>query len=148
MKNNTARVTILCSLIIAVIMILGTVWSGQSAKKDTEQAVRTVSLLYLDELAGRREQVVENNLQGNIRTIQVAIGLLSEDDLSDKAHLEAYQSRMKQLYKLDKFAFVDTDGLIYTSLGMQDNIEEYGFDYRTISEPEISIFNPHTPKKR
>ena len=148
MKNNTARVTILCSLIIAVIMILGTVWSGQSAKKDTEQAVRTVSLLYLDELAGRREQVVENNLQGNIRTIQVAIGLLSEDDLSDKAHLEAYQSRMKQLYKLDKFAFVDTDGLIYTSLGMQDNIEEYGFDYRTISEPEISIFNPHTPEKK
>ena len=148
MKNNTARVTILCSLIIAVIMILGTVWSGQSAKKDTEQAVRTVSLLYLDELAGRREQVVENNLQGNIRTTQVAIGLLSEDDLSDKAHLEAYQSRMKQLYKLDKFAFVDTDGLIYTSLGMQDNIEEYGFDYRTISEPEISIFNLHTPEKK
>ena len=148
MKNNTARVTILCSLIIAVIMILGTVWSGQSAKKDTEQAVRTVSLLYLDELAGRREQVVENNLQGNIRTIQVAIGLLSEDDLSDKAHLEAYQSRMKQLYKLDKFAFVDTDGLIYTSLGMQDNIEEYGFDHRTISEPEISIFNLHTPEKK
>ena len=148
MKNNTTRVTILCSLIIAVIMILGTVWSGQSAKKDTEQAVRTVSLLYLDELAGRREQVVENNLQGNIRAIQVAIGLLSEDDLSDKAHLEAYQSRMKQLYKLDKFAFVDTDGLIYTSLGMQDNIEEYGFDHRTISEPEISIFNPHTPEKK
>lgn len=62
MKNNTARITILCSLIIAVIMVLGTIWSGQSAKKDTEQAARTVSILYLDELAGRREQVVENNL--------------------------------------------------------------------------------------
>ena len=148
MKNHTTRLTISCSLIIAVILILGTVWVGQSAKKDTEQAVRTVSLLYLDELAGRREQVVENNLQNNIRTIRIAIDLLSEEDLSDKAHLEAYQSRMKQLYKLDKFAFVDTDGLIYTSLGTQDNIEEYGFDYRTISEPEISIFNPHTPEKK
>ena len=148
MKNNTARITILCSLIIAVIMILGTFWVGRSARKDTEQAARTVSLLYLDELAGRREQVVENNLQNNIRTIQVAIDLLSEEDLSDKAHLEAYQSRMKQLYELDKFAFVDTDGLIYTSLGTQDNVEEYGFDYRTISEPEISIFNPHTPEKK
>ena len=97
MKNNTARITILCSLVIAFIMMLGTIWSGQSAKKDTEQAVRTVSLLYLDELAGRREQVVENNLQGNIQTIQVAIGLLSEEDLSGKAHLEAYQSRMHRL---------------------------------------------------
>ena len=148
MKNNTARITVLCSLIIAVIMILGTIWAGQSAKKDTEQAVRTVSLLYLDELAGRREQVVENNLQSNIRTIQVAIGLLSEEDLSDKAHLEAYQSRMKKLYKLDKFAFVDTDGLIYTSQGTQDNIDEYGFDYRTLSEPEISIFNLNSPEKK
>ena len=148
MKNNTARITILCSLIIAVIMVLGTIWSGQSAKKDTEQAARTVSILYLDELAGRREQVVENNLQGNIQTIQIAIGLLSEEDLSDKAHLEAYQSRMKQLYKLDKFAFVDADGLIYTSLGTQDNIEEYGFDYRTISKPEISIRNLDSPEKK
>ncbi len=148
MKNNTARITILCSLIIAVIMILGTFWVGRSARKDTEQAARTVSLLYLDELAGRREQVVENNLQNNIRTIQVAIDLLTEEDLSDKAHLEAYQSRMKQLYELDKFAFVDADGLIYTSLGTQDNIEEYSFDYRTISEPEISIFNLHTPEKK
>ena len=148
MKNNTARITILCSLIIAVIMVLGTIWSGQSAKKDTEQAARTVSILYLDELAGRREQVVENNLQGNIQAIQIAIGLLSEEDLSDKAHLEAYQSRMKQLYKLDKFAFVDADGLIYTSLGTQDNIEEYGFDYRTISKPEISIRNLDSPEKK
>lgn len=148
MKNNTARITVLCSLIIAVIMILGTIWAGQSAKKDTEQAVRTVSLLYLDELAGRREQVVENNLQSNIRTIQVAIGLLSKEDLSDKAHLEAYQSRMKKLYKLDKFAFVDTDGLIYTSQGTQNNIDEYGFDYRTLSEPEISIFNLNSPEKK
>ena len=148
MKNNTARITILCSLIIAVIMVLGTIWSGQSAKKDTEQAARTVSILYLDELAGRREQVVENNLQGNIQTIQIAIGLLSEEDLSDKAHLEAYQSRMKQLYQLEKFAFVDADGLIYTSLGTQDNIEEYGFDYRTISKPEISIRNLDSPEKK
>ncbi len=148
MKNNTARITILCSLIIAVIMILGTVWAGQSAKKDTEQAVHTVSLLYMDELAGRREQVVKNNLQGNIQTIRVAIDLLSEEDLSDKAHLEAYQSRMKMLYKLDKFAFVDTDGLIYTSQGTQNNIEEYGFDYRILSEPEISIFNLNSPEKK
>ncbi len=147
-KNNTARVAILCSLIIAVIVVLGTVWAGQSAKRDTEQAVRTVSLLYLDELAGRREQVVENNLQGNIQTIQIAIDLLSEEDLSDKAHLEAYQSRIKQLYKLDKFAFVDTDGLIYTSKGTQNNIDEYSFDYRTLSKPEISIFNINSKEKK
>ena len=138
----------MCSLLIAVLLVLGTLWMGSSSKKDTDRAVRTVSLMYLDELAGRREQVVENNLQGNINTIRVAMDLLTEDDLSDKAHLEAYQSRMKKLYDLDKFAFVDTEGLIYTSLGTQTNIDEYGFDYKTITEPEISVFNLNTPEKK
>ena len=73
---------------------------------------------------------------------------MTEEDLSDKAHLEAYQTRMKQLYKLDKFAFVDTEGLIYTSTGTQDNIDEYSFDYRMLSEPEISILHPDSADKR
>jgi len=121
---------------------------GSRARRDTEEAVRSVSLLYLDELAGRREQVVEDNFQEKIQTIRVAIDLMTDEDTSDKAHLEAYQTRMKQLYHLDKFAFVDTDGLIYTSTGTQSNIDEYSFDYRALSEPEISIFNPKSSEKR
>ena len=121
---------------------------GSRARRDTEEAVRSVSLLYQDELAGRREQVVEDNLQEKIQTIRVAIDLMTDEDTSDKAHLEAYQTRMKQLYHLDKFAFVDTDGLIYTSTGTQSNIDEYSFDYRALSEPEISIFNPKSSEKR
>ena len=105
------------SLVLAVILVAGTMWMGASARRDTEEAVRSVSLLYLDELAGRREQVVEGNLREKIQTIRVAIDLMTDEDLSDKAHLEAYQTRMKQLYHLDKFAFVDTDGLIYSSTG-------------------------------
>ena len=122
-RNHTAEIAVIGSLILAVILVAGTIWMGRSARKDTEEAVRTVSLLYLDELAGRREQVVENNLEGKIDTIRVAIDLMTEEDLSDKEHLQNYQSRMKQLYTLDKFAFVDTDGLIYTSLGTEINIE-------------------------
>ncbi|MCR5693992.1 MAG: hypothetical protein K6G89_03345 [Clostridia bacterium] len=147
-KISTAGIITICSLLIVIILAVGTLWVGQSTRKDTDKAVRTVSLLYLDELAGRREQVVENNLQSNIQTIRAAIDLMTETDLSDKAHMEAYQSRMKQLYKLDKFAFVDADGLIYTSLGTQTNIEEYGFDYKTINKPEISVFNLNSPEKK
>ena len=147
-KNYTVMIAILGILILAVILVVGTMWTGEQARRDTEEAVRSVSLLYLDELAGRREQVVEDNLQEKIQTIQVAIELMTEDDLQDKAHLEAYQQRMKRLYKLDKFAFVDTNGLIYTSTGTQDNIDEYSFDYRTLSKPEISIFNLEGEERR
>ena len=123
-NKRTTWIVILGSFLLVLLMVAGTVWMGWSAQRDTEQAVRSVSLLYLDELAGRRKQVVEKNLRDRIDTISVAIELMTEEDLRDAQHLAAYQARMKKLFTLDKFAFVDTDGLIYTSLGTQDNIEE------------------------
>ena len=146
--NKTAKIAIIGSLIVAVILVLGTIWMGHSAREDTEQAVRSVSLLYLDELAGRREKVVESNLQNKIRDMNVAIELMTREDLSDMEHLQEYQSRMKSLYNLEKFAFVDTDGLIYTSQGTQTNIADYSFDYRTLSEAEISILNLESTEKQ
>lgn len=147
-QRHTATITIVGGVILMLILVLGTVWMGRSARIDTDDAVRTVSLLYLEELAGRREQVVENNLENKINVINVAIDLMTEDDLSDKTHLEAYQTRMKRLYSLDKFAFVDTNGLIYVSTGYQDNIEDYSFDYKTLSEPEISVFSLENGEKQ
>ena len=83
-KNTVAGIAIVCTVVIAVVFVLGTIWMGQSTKKDADRAARAVSLMYLDELAGRREQVVENNLQSSIQTIRVAIDLLTQEDLSDK----------------------------------------------------------------
>ena len=148
-RNNRAiKIAVIGSILIAIILVVSTLWMVQTAKRDNEIAVKTVSLMYLDELAGRREQVVDNNLQNRIRDLRTAVGLMDEEDLSDLDHLQAYQSRMKQLYVLDRFAFVDENGLIYTSLGPQDNIAEYAFDYLTISEPEISIFNLNSSEKK
>ena len=140
-RSRVFRFTAAGILIVALMLMLGTFWLGSSANKSTEEAVRNVSLFYLDELAGRREQVVDSNLQDSIRNLRVAVGLMNEDDLTDMESLQAYQARMKQLYNLEKFAFVDEDGLIYTSLGTQTDIDSYEFDYKTISEPEISVKN-------
>ena len=94
-KNSTAWIAVIGSIIILVIIVAGTVWLGQNARNDTQKAVRTVSLLYMDELAGRREQVMESSLGSRIRDLNVAISLMDEDDLSDEAHLQAYQNRMR-----------------------------------------------------
>ena len=145
--KNTIRITVIGGILVVLILVVGTIWMGQSAKKDTENAVHSVSLLYLDELAGRREQVVESNLKKNINDIKTAIDLMTDEDKSDTEHLQAYQAKMKRIYNLEKFAFVDTNGLIYTSKGTQTNINDYQFDYKTISEPEISIFNMDSADK-
>ncbi len=147
-QKRTMTAAVAGGILVILILALGTVWMGREAKTDTEDAVHSVSFLYLDELAERREQVVEDNLAGKIEVIRVAIDLMTAEDLSDKAHLEAYQKRMKQLFRLDKFAFVDTKGLIYTSLGTEENIAEYHFDPATLKEPEVSIFNPAGGKKQ
>ena len=78
---NTARIAVIGGLIVMLALVLTTVWMGRSTGRDTEDAVRTVSLLYLDELAGRREQVVAENLQDRIFDMQTALDLMTEEDL-------------------------------------------------------------------
>ena len=132
---------IIGTLIVVTILIVGTFWMGTSVSEDNEEAVRTVSLLYLDELAGRREQVVASALGDYINDMTLALDMLTKDDLSTVEKLQAYQARVKKLYGLEKFAFVDTDGVIYTSRGTRTDISEYGFDYKQLTETQVSIKN-------
>ncbi|MBQ7705285.1 MAG: response regulator [Selenomonadaceae bacterium] len=147
-KNKLTRAVIASSLIVMSILIFGTIWIGKSVSEDTEKAVRNVSLLYLDELAGRREQVVASTLENYISDMDIALELIERDDLSSLENLQAYQARMKQLYGLERFAFVDTEGLIYTSRGTRNDIAKYNFDYNEIAAPEISIKNLEGDNKK
>ena len=148
-RRSTAPVAIISAVILAAVLIGGTILTGQSAHRDTEDAAHSVSMLYLDELAGRREQVVEDNLNKNINVIRIAIGMIDEEDLSDLEHMRAYQRRVKQLFSLERFAFVDADGLVYTADdGVRDEMDQYGFDHLTLSGPEISIRNIGSMEKK
>ena len=148
-NNHTVRIAFIGGLIVAAILVLGTIWTGRSAQRDTAEAVRSVSMLYLDELAGRREQVVEDNLNDNIRVIDIALGMITEEDLSDLEHMRDYQRGVKLLFSLERFAFVDADGLVYTAdEGIQEDIDLYSFDYRTLAGPEISVRNEQSTEKK
>ena len=147
-KKTTTMTAILGGVVLVLILVFGSIWTGRSARTDTESAVHSVSLLYLDELAGRREQVVAGNMQEKIDVIETALDMMTEEDLSDPEHLQAYQAKMKKLFVLEKFAFVDTDGLIYTSLGTQTDIDQYQFDYLALEGPEISIKNLKSEDKK
>ena len=146
-SKSTITAAVVGSVAFVLILTIGTLMTGLLATKDTQSAVESVSLLYLDELAGRREQVVSSNLSKSIKDMNIALELMTEDDLADIEHLQAYQARMKRIYNLEKFAFVDSKGTIYTANGIQHNIDEYDFDYKTISEPEISVRNIYGANK-
>lgn len=146
-KKNLGPAVFAGIAVVLAILIIGTLWMGHEAGKDTEKAVHRVSLLYLDELAGRREQVVASNLAGRIETINKAVDLMTDDDLQDEEHRQAYQRRIKNLYDLERFAFVGESGIVYTSTGPSDEIGRYSFDYMNMTEPDISILNMQSEDK-
>ena len=147
-KNKTTRIAVIGGIALALFLVFGTIWVGRGARTDTESAVRSVSLLYLDELAGRREQVVAANMQEKINVINTALELMTEEDLSDDAHLQAYQMRIKRLFHLDRFAFVGADGLVYTSAGPRDEIDQYHLDLKSLNGPEILVENLNDADKK
>ena len=147
-QKNLMKELIIGALIVVVVLVVGTFWMGTSVNEDNAEAVRTVSILYLDELAGRREQVVASKLGDYINNMNTAMDLMNKDDLSSVEKLQAYQSRMKRTYGLEKFAFVDTDGLIYTAHGTRNDIGIYNFDYKSLTETEISLKNLNSNNKK
>jgi len=141
------RMVVIVFIVVATLVVLGTLWMGQSARNATDEAVHSVSQFYLEELATRRAQVVSTNLETNLSDMQTAIDLMDTDDFSDMNHLRTYQKRMRQLYDLDKFAFVNEDGLIYTADGTRKDIERYGINYKEISRPSIKAITEDGEKK-
>lgn len=83
-KLNTLSIAAAGCLVVAVILTIGTLALGRVADRDTKAAVRNVSLLYLSELAGRREQVVSSILDDYIRDMDVAVGMLTEKEKSSQ----------------------------------------------------------------
>ena len=73
--------------------------------------------------------------------------MLPKEDLSSAENLRAYQSQMKKLLNLEKFAFVEADGLIYTAQGTSTEIGSYAFDYASLSGPEISVRDAESADK-
>lgn len=53
-RNRTIASGVWGGIVIAVILILTTIWVSNSARNGTSQAVARVSEFYLEELAGRR----------------------------------------------------------------------------------------------
>ena len=148
-RNRTVLVTVISAVALAAILACGMLLLSGSAHKDASDAARSVSLLYLDELAGRREQVVEDKLTGNINVIDIAIRMLADEDLSDLEHMRNYQRRVKRFFSLKRFAFVDEEGYIYTAdEGIRRETDQYTVDLVSLSETAVFIRNEKEADKK
>ena len=102
-----------------MILLVTTIWVTGSARTGTQQAVSKVSEFYLEELAGRRAQVVSEELKNNLAYMENALTILEEPYLESQETLRSFLGKVKRLYGVDKFALVDENGIVIPAWSMK-----------------------------
>ncbi len=153
MKENQQRkravvFALLGGGIIAAILLMTTIWASNKARAGTAQAVSRVSEFYLEELAGRRAQVVSEELKTHLAYMKNALDVLEPSDLESQESLRQFLGRIKKLYGVDRFALVDENGIVYTQHSSASYVNEYAFLPEELKEPEIYTQNLYGAKKQ
>lgn len=147
-KKQTIAYGIVGGIIIAAILLITTIWVSNSARIGTNQAVNRVSKFYLEELAGRRAQVVSEELKNNFAYIENSLAILESSDLESQETLRAFLGKVKKLYGVDKFALVDENRIVYTEHSTASGLGRYAFLSEELTEPVISTVNLYGAKKQ
>ena len=147
-RKQTIAWTVCGGLVIAVILLVTTVWVIGSAGTSTSQAVARVSEFYLEELAGRRAGMVSDELKSNFTYMENALAILEDKDLESGDSLRRFLGKVKRLCNVDEFAFVDEQGLVYTEQGTIADTDGYGLLAGGITEPVIRTVNLDGDRKQ
>ena len=147
-RKQTILFAISGGVVIAAILLLTTIWASNEARTGTKQAVARVSEFYLDELAGRRAQVVSEELKNHFAYIENALDVLEPSDLESQESLRRFLGRVKRLYGVDKFALIDENGIVYAQHSTTSGLSRYNFLSQEMTGPVIHTLNLYGAKKQ
>lgn len=147
-KKQTITYGIVGGSIIAAILLITTIWVSNNARVSTNQAVNKVSEFYLEELAGRRAQVVSEELKNNFAYINNALEVLEDSDLQSQETLRTFLGKVKRLYGVDKFALIDENGIVYTEHSTTSGLSQYNFLSEELTEPIVRVANLYGVQKQ
>ena len=145
MKRSNLFLVLVGAVIVVLIVTAATLWMSAGARKATDDAVEKVSEFYLEELAGRRSQVVTRFFETKADEMQRALALMTQEDLSSQEVLRSFLGRVEALYGLELFAVADEDNVVYTEHTTYMGGSRYAFlsdelsQIRTISGTGFSM---------
>ena len=139
--TRTISVAIVGGAVIAVLLILSTLWINRSEQSGTADAVHSVSEMYLRELTDRREQVITARINVRVNNIKSALKILTPADLQNVETLSAFLGRMKTLYDVEQFAFAGANGTIFTPDGVAPDPTEYFFAGEFLNASKVFTYN-------
>ncbi len=147
-RKQTLAVAVWGGILISAVLLFTTIWVSNSASASTSQAVSRVSDFYLEELAGRRAQVVSEELKNNFTYMESALAILEDTNLESQESLRSFLGKVKKLYQLDKFALVDEKGIVYTEHSTTSGLSRYGFLSEELTEPVIRMSSLYGAQKQ
>ncbi len=147
-KKETVAFAVFGGIIIAVILLITTVWVSNSARTGTNEAVNRVSKFYLEELAGRRAQVISEEIENNFTYINNSLALLKDTNPKSQTDLRKFLGMIKKLYGVDEFALADDNGNVYTEQNTASGLIKYSFLSGELTEPTIITSNLYEEKKQ
>ncbi len=147
-KRQTITFAVRGGVFIAAILLVTTVWVSNGARVGTNQAVNRVSEFYLEELAGRRAQVVSEELKKNVAYMENALSIIEDYNLESQESLRSFLGKVRKLYGVDKFALVDENGIVYTQHSTTSGLSRYSFLSEDLTEPVISTLNLYGARKQ
>ena len=114
MKRVFPYTAVIGAVIVILIVTGATLWMSSGARNATDKAVGMVSDFYLEELAGRRSQVVSSFFETKTKQTERAAALMNPYVLSSLDTLRNYIGNVEALDGLSLFAVVDEDNVVYT----------------------------------
>lgn len=137
-KRQMAAYNFVGGIVITLILLITTIWVSSSARAGTNQAVNKVSEFYLEELAGRREQVVSWELKNNFAYLENALEIIEDSDLESQETLQNFLGKVKKLHGMDEFALADENGIVYMEHSAAPGIGKYPFLAEEVTDRVIS----------
>ena len=126
------------AIIIVLLIAISTLWNVHSAQKQTQLVAESVSDFYVEEIANRRITIISDTLKQNFQYMHNALETITKEDLSSVNSLRHYLGRIRKLYGVEKFSFVDEEGLIYTAHSTSTGKSRYPFLAEGLSEPLVT----------
>ena len=114
-------------LLAMAVIVATTLWTSSGARKAADSAGDKVSEFYLQELAGRRSQLVTQVIDTEFNQMRRALELMSDEDLSSQESLRTFIGRVETLCDLNLFAVVDEDDVVYSRFATYMGGSRYDF---------------------
>jgi diguanylate cyclase (GGDEF)-like protein len=135
MKIKENKILFTDGIIVVLLIILSTVWNIHSAQKQTHIVTESITDFYMEEIIKRRVSIITDVLKQNYQYMTNAIDSISREDLSSITSLRNYLGKIRRLYGVEKFSFVDEDCLIYTAHSTSPGKTRYPFLAKGLTGP-------------